>query len=110
MEDAKQKALAKAKKKAILLRAAVCATLIGTAVMCAGFYDGPQKLVEDMYTVREGDTLWDIGEAYLEKNTGGKRYILEYIEGIKELNPELVESKGQVHPGQVLRINYWVTE
>lgn len=96
--------------RAILLRAVVCAALIGVAVMCAGFYGGPQRLVEVTYTVQEGDTLWGISEEYLQKNTGGRRCILEFIEGIKELNPELVKNKGQVYPGQMLRINYWVAE
>ena len=102
-------------------KGALALTLMGSAVIFSGAagcmgetllaaYSGPVKLIETEYTVQENDTLWGIGEAYMAKNTGGDRYILEFIEGIKELNPELVESKGAVYPGQVLRINYFVKE
>ena len=71
---------------------------------------GDQKLVETVYTVREGDTLRDISERFLPLNTGGRRYILEFEEGIVELNPELWENRGSIYPGQEIRINYWVKE
>ena len=32
-----------------------------------------QRLVETTYTVQTGDTLWSVSEAYLKKNTGGRR-------------------------------------
>lgn len=82
-----------------------------TAVMfLTGFYDGPQKLVEDVYTVKEGDTLRDISERFLPLNTGGRRYILEFEQGIVELNPALWDNRGLIYPGQELRINYWIKE
>ena len=64
--------------------------------------------VETVYTVQPGDTLWSISEEYLQKNTGGRRYILEFKEGIKELNPWLVDSKEQVHTGDKVIISYWI--
>lgn len=82
--------------------------IIGDAVICAGFYDGDQVRVETVYTVQPGDTLWSISEEYLQKNTGGRRYILEFKEGIKELNPWLVDSKEQVHTGDKVIISYWI--
>ncbi len=70
-----------------------------------------QRLVETTYTVQTGDTLWSVSEAYLKKNTGGRRYILEFEEGIKELNPWLLEREGwTLYPGDKLRVNYWVKE
>ena len=96
--------------KAILKKGTLVMFLIGAAVIFTGAYTGTQRLVEDEYTVQENDTLWNISEAYMEKNTGGRRYILEFIEGIKELNPWILEIKGQIHPGDRLRINYWVKE
>lgn len=51
------------------------AAIIGTAVICAGFYDGDQVRVETVYTVQPGDTLWGISETYLQKNTGGRPVI-----------------------------------
>lgn len=95
-------------------RAAVCLAIAAAGFTmlgaCAGGTSHHQKLVEDTYTVKSGDTLWTISEAYLKKNTGGRRYILEFKEGIKELNPWLLETDGQVKPGDVLRINYFVKE
>ena len=84
----------------------VAALLTAAAFFSLGGYEGEQERVETTYVVKSGDTLWDIGETYLEKNTGGRRYILEFIEGIKEINPELAQ--GTIYPGQVLRISYFV--
>ena len=58
----------------------VCAAIAGGAIavtLLTGFYDGDQKLVQTVYTVKEGDTLRDISEMFLPLNTGGRRYILE---------------------------------
>ena len=82
--------------------------IIGAAVICAGFYEGDQVRVETVYTVQPGDRLCSISEEYLQKNTGGRRYILEFKEGIKELNPWLIDSKEQVHPGDKVTISYWI--
>ena len=67
-------------------------------------------LVEEVYTVRPGDTLWDIAETYCAKNTGTRRYILEYKAGIEELNPWLMERKGEIYPGDEIKVMYWVKE
>ena len=90
----------------------VAAAIIGgaLAVTLLGAYSGDQKLVETVYTVREGDTLREISERFLPLNTGGRRYILEFEEGIVQLNPELWENRGSIYPGQEIRINYWVKE
>nr|DAS82107.1 MAG TPA: LysM [Caudoviricetes sp.] len=88
---------------------------VGTAVLCSGAvnpWDGGKEavLVEEVYTVRPGDTIWDIAERYTEKNTGTKRYILEYKSGIEENNPWLLERKGVIYPGDQLVLTYWVRE
>ena len=59
----------------------VCAAVIGgvlAVTLLTGFYDGDQKLVQTVYTVKEGDTLRGISEMYLPLNTGGRRYLLEF--------------------------------
>jgi len=84
--------------------------IIGAAILSIGAADVPesnQRLVQTVYTVKQGDTLRSIAEIYLEKNTGGRRYILEFEEGIKQLNPWLLSTHGQIEAGEVLRINYW---
>ena len=88
--------------------------IAGAAILCAGMaaYDDGKNavLVEEIYIVRPGDTIWGITETYLQKNTGTHRYILEYKSGIEELNPWLVERKGLIHPGDEIKVTYWVKE
>ena len=89
----------------------VAAAVISGALavtLLTGFYDGNQKLVQTIYTVKEGDTLRNISEMFLPLNTGGRRYILEFEEGIVELNPELHGNRGNIYPGQRINVNYWV--
>jgi lysM domain protein len=86
--------------------------IAGLAILCAGacnpWEDGRNAvLVEEVYVVKAGDTLWGISETYLRKNTGTRRYILEYKEGIYENNPWLVERKGLIQPGDQLVLTYW---
>jgi lysM domain protein len=86
--------------------------IVGAVILLAGacnpWDDGGAVLVEETYVVRPGDTLWDIAETYCSKNTGTRRYILEYKEGIYENNPWLVECKGMIQPGDQLVLTYWV--
>ena len=88
---------------------------VATAALCSGainpWDDGEGVvLVEEVYTVRPGDTIWGIAEEYVAKNTGTRRYILEYKSGIEELNPWLLERKGEIYPGDKIKVTYWVKE
>lgn len=89
--------------------------IAGAAILLAGacnpWNDGENAvLVEETYIVRPGDTIWGIAERYVAKNTGTKRYILEYKEGMYENNPWLMERAGMIYPGDELRMTYWVKE
>ena len=90
------------------------AAIAVAAILCAGMAmedDGQNAvLVEEVYTVKAGDTLWDIAETYLQKNTGTRRYILEYKSDMEALNPWLLDRKGLIHPGDEIRVTYWVKE
>lgn len=100
---AKKHRIEKAIKKSL-----TAAALIGSAVVFAGFYNGDQVQVETVHKVQAGETLWSISEDYLTKNTGGRRYILEFMSGIRELNPWLIENKDQLQVGDSITIRYWV--
>lgn len=83
----------------------------GAAILCAGMAtqeDAHAVLVEEVYVVRPGDTIWGIAETYCAKNTGTKRYILEYKSGMEELNPWLLDRDGMIYPGDKLTLTYWV--
>lgn len=88
----------------------ICAGLFTIAFASCGF-DHRGKLVEDTYTVKEGDTLWSISAKYMEKNTHEPRDIREFMAGIVELNYDRI-FKGRkpalIYPGDELRINYWI--
>ena len=75
--------------------------IAGAAILCAGaaaYEDGKNAvLVEEVYVVKPGDTLWGISETYLRKNTGTRRYILEYKSGVEENNPWLLERHGMIY-------------
>lgn len=87
--------------------------IAGAAILLAGACNPWERdtgvvLIKEVYTVKPGDTLWDIAETYCSKNTGTRRYILEYKEGIYENNPWLVDRKGLICPGDQLVLTYWV--
>lgn len=66
------------------------------------------------HTVKQGETLWEIGEKYITPD----RYMPEFIEGIYELNYDKVfanrEKNGaprkSVYLDDVLEIRYWKTQ
>ena len=87
--------------------------IAGAAILFSGacnpWEDGRNAvLVEEVYVVKPGDTLWGISETYLRKNTSTRRYILEYKSGIEEMNPWLLERHGMIYPGDRLTLTYWV--
>ena len=96
------------RRESVIKKVVAGAALVGAAVICAGFYEGDQVRVETVYTVQPNDTLWSISEEYLKRNTGGRRYILEFKEGIKELNPWLVDTHEQLQVGDKIKISYWI--
>lgn len=94
------------------VKALIGGGLLVCAVCTAGMdmiEDRPAAvLVEEVYVVRPGDTIWGIAEEYCAKNTATRRYILEYKSGIEELNPWLLDRAGMIYPGDKLTLTYWV--
>ena len=83
--------------------------LLTTTVVFSGFSEAAPKwvLIHDAHHVVEGETLDSITRDYMEKNTYGPRGFDEFREGIIDLNN--LRDNLVLHPGQELRINYWVT-
>ena len=79
--------------------------IVGVALVVMTFVTN-WVLVQDVHQVIEGETLDGIARDYMKKNTYGTRDFYEFREGIIELN----NLHGEVHPGQKLRINYWVED
>lgn len=74
--------------------------LMGAAVMFSGAADadvGNKATV--LHTVKKGETLWSIAEAHC-----GDTYIMQYMDTLKKNNPALIEHKGQIYPGQVIKL------
>lgn len=95
------------KREKRILKGAVCGLLIGGAVLLCGYMSQQEvNRVETVYTVKPGDTLRYISEAYLEKETANKRYILRFEHDIKMLNPQLQDSV-DIHPGDEIKIQYF---
>ena len=94
--------------KAVIIGGAFLAVAALCSGACNPWDDGVPALVEETYVVRPGDTIWGIAEQYIVKNTATRRYILEYKEGLYELNPWLVEQRGEIYPGDEIRVTYWV--
>lgn len=65
------------------------------------------NVVSEVYTVQKGDTLMDIC-LYYRKFDRRDPYILEYMDEIRELNPQLAQAKNQIYPGDELHIQYQI--
>ena len=67
-------------------------------------------MVQETVTVAQGDTLWRIAERYCAKNTYGARDPREFVQGVIELNYDVLGKRpdpAMIYPGDQLRINYW---
>lgn len=76
-----------------------------TLMILTGFTSSEIRYKIDSYTVQQNDTLQSIAECYILKNTGTKREINEFREGIREANYDVI-GDSEVKPGQILQIGY----
>ena len=99
--------VSKRKEMIDMLKKIIMAVML--TVTIAGFGEAAPKwvLIHDVHNVVEGESIDSIAQVYMEKNTYGPREFVEFREGIIELND--LRGRTEVHPGQKLKINYWVT-
>ena len=57
------------------------------------------------YTVKSGDTFWDVTQVYRDKDARNL-YLLEYQDEVCRLNPYLVDNHRQLQPGDVITLHY----
>ena len=85
------------------------------AIFAVGFLSGSahkqneyveQHLTQEKYVVQPDDTFWDITTRYCGIDQRGK-YLLEYQDEIRRLNPELAARKCQLQPGDVISVRYY---
>lgn len=90
-----------------MLKKIIMAVMLTATI--AGFGEAAPKwvLIHDVHNVVEGESINSITRVYMKKNTYGPREFAEFREGIIELND--LRGREEVHPGQKLKINYWVT-
>lgn len=83
------------------MRKLMIAGLIGIGILVSGFmymgHDKPKYQIRYDYTVRYGDTLWDIAA----KNVPEDMDIREYIYNLKVINGEDI---ADLKPGQVITL------
>ena len=98
--------MSKKLKKALAVLAIVA---FGVATSSINFTEPPMEVHVESYSVREGDTFWDISRYYRDKDARNL-YIFEYQDELRELNPFLVESKNQLQVGDKLNVVYYVAK
>ena len=63
------------------------------------------KVVSEVYTVKQGDTFMDICIEYRKRDCRDP-YILEYMDEIRKLNPAIAENHNQLQIGDEIQMVY----
>lgn len=89
-----------------LKKAAACAALAGLAILFVGLAGRPSAdthIVDTTYTVKPGDTWWNIIERFRDVDADDP-YIVDYKHEQEQLNQGV--DFGNLMPGQTLHIMY----
>ena len=86
----------------------ICAILLFGAVNLSTFNFGSDDnnfVHVETYEVKAGDTFWDVAH-YYHKLDNRNLYIFEYMDELRELNPQLIENHCQLQPNDLITIKY----
>lgn len=95
--------------KRMLLIITMIFIAIAIACGCAK-HPGAELKRSVVYTVRAGDTLWEIAEMHADLNTYSRIYMPVFMESIREANYDKFADNRFLQPGDRLTIYYFVKE
>ena len=85
----------------------ICAILLfGAVSLSVSFNDDDKNFVHvETYQVKAGDTFWDVAH-YYHKLDNRNLYIFEYMDELRDLNPQLKDNHCQLQPNDLIQIKY----
>lgn len=89
----------------VLVIVFTCALFMGAAIHESIFHTADKRVVREVYTVKAGDTLWDIAMDYSARDCRNI-YFPEFKCEIEQQNPFLIERKGLIRPGDKIVVEY----
>jgi len=66
----------------------------------------PVRVITISHEVTPGETFWGVTEKYCRMDCRQK-YLPEFQDEVRAINPVLVERQGQIKPGDVITIQYF---
>lgn len=88
-----------------LKKAMLALGLILFGVCNVSNFGAESDLQVETYTVKSGDTFWDVTRYYRDKDARNL-YIFEYQDEVRRLNPHIADNQCQLKPGDVITLHY----
>lgn len=89
-------------KKALIVGAIL---LFGVATSSIDFPDNGNVVNVEVYRVHPGDTFWDV-TSHFHSRDQRNLYFFEYMDEIRELNPQLQDNHFQLQPNDLITVHY----
>lgn len=88
-----------------LKKAFTVAALVMFALCNVSTFGTQDDLQVVTYTVKSGDTFWDVTQVYRDKDARNL-YIFDYQDEVRRLNPKIADNHCQLQPGDVITLHY----
>jgi len=88
-----------------LKKAMLALGLILFGVCNVSNFGSEENLQVETYTVKSGDTFWDVTQIYRDKDARNL-YIFDYQDEVRRLNPHIADNHCQLNPGDVITLHY----